>query len=83
MPPRGFAPSPLTPQQRAILGCVAAGLGTHAIAEVLGWDPDAVLLHLAGALGALRARSVPDAVARATELELLGPSAASPECRAG
>ena len=83
MSPLGSSPSPLTPEQRAILECVAAGLGTHAIGRALGWDADAVLLHLAGAIGALRASSVPDAVARAVDLGLIEAPESSPERRAG
>ncbi len=83
MPPLGPASSPLTPQQRTILACVADGLTTHGIANRLGWDADAILLHLAGAIGTLRARSVPDAVARAIELGLVELPETQPERAAG
>ncbi len=62
---------------------MADGLTTHGIATRLGWDADAILLHLAGAIGTLRARSVPDAVARAIELGVLEPPGAQPERAAG
>jgi hypothetical protein len=61
----------LSSQQRAVLAPIAAGLGIHASAAHLGWAPDEVLLHLAGAIGSLRARSVSDAVSRAETLGLL------------
>ena len=61
----------LSSQQRAVLAPIAAGLGIHASAAHLGWAADEVLLHLAGAIGSLRARSVPEAVSRAESLGLL------------
>ncbi len=61
----------LSSQQRAVLAPIAAGLGIHASAAHLGWAPDEVLLHLAGAIGSLHARSVSDAVSRAQALGLV------------
>ncbi len=64
---RALARCPARPPARG------GGLNTHEIAEALGWDPDAVLLCLAGTPGTLGAGSVPDAVARAIELGLIEP----------
>jgi FixJ family two-component response regulator len=61
----------LSSHERAVLAPIAAGLGIHASAAQLGWAPDDVLLHLAGAVGALRACSVADALRRAEALGLV------------
>jgi hypothetical protein len=53
----------LTPRQRAILECVAAGPGTAASADRPGCARDDVRRHLAEASAPPGPRSVPDAVA--------------------
>jgi len=52
----------LASEARQILPLVAAGLGTGAIADRLECDRDDVRRHLADAIRALGARSVPDAI---------------------
>ncbi len=65
----------LSAEVRRALQLVAEGLGTTAIAERLGSDRDTVRRHLADAIRALDARSVPDAVRIATLRGLIEPSA--------
>ena len=63
----------LSPEARSALRLVAEGMGTGAVAERLGCDRDAVRRHLADAIRALGACSVPDAVRLAARRALIGP----------
>ena len=64
----------LPSEVRQALKLVAAGLGAGDIATRLGCDRDLVRRHLAEAIRALDARSVPCAVERATRCGLIEPS---------
>jgi len=61
----------LTPRQSEVLGLLAQGLGTSAIADRLGLATDTVRNHVRAILGALGARSRLEAVVTAERLGLV------------
>ena len=66
----------LSPETQRVLQLAATGLGAGAIAERLGCERAAVQRHLADAVEALSASSVPDALriaARRGVIEASGP----------
>jgi DNA-binding NarL/FixJ family response regulator len=66
-------PLPPTPPQRQLLVCLASGAKVGAIEAYLGWSRDEIRLHLSGAIRALGARSVPEAIERAAALGIIDP----------
>ncbi len=65
--PPGSSSPPLTPQQRAVLRLVAAGLHTDAIAERLSLSPQTVRSHLRDINQRLGAHTREEAIHRARE----------------
>ncbi|MFC6082681.1 response regulator [Sphaerisporangium aureirubrum] len=68
------APVPLTVREREILHLVARAMSNSAIAERLGVTPATVKRHLTNVYAKLNAASRIDAVRKASEAKLLGPT---------